>query len=104
MKKLLAASCLVLVIALVGATQTTAQTEPLDLGEQDPFIQACSTVKTVLEANGNKVRNCRRAAPDVINGNDAKVIITVATEYEKFKLEFYQRKSLWQTSTVIQTG
>lgn len=94
MKLLIALAVSVLVVAVVGSAGH-AQEPPLDLGDDSAFLAACSQLIAVGQNEGMVVKNCRRRAPDEINGNRALIHVRVATEGRAFELSVEMHKSLW---------
>src|SRR3970040_702184 len=84
--KLVAAACIVLVVALFSAYQGAAQEPPLppaievDLGEANLLVLACAYATQKAVDEGLAVRWCRRNEPEEVNGYKAKVHVKVAIE------------------------
>ena len=84
----------------LGAALSTASADelPLDLGEASPLVSACNYLSAVGEMDGLVIRNCRRAAPDEINGNRALIHIRLATNAGVFTIDAAMHKALWSVS------
>ena len=100
--KLVAAACIVLVVALFSAYQGAAQEPPLppaievDLGEENLLVLACAYATQKAIEEGLVVRWCRRNEPEEVSGYKAKVHLKVAiTEYGRFLIDVEFQKSLW---------
>src|SRR3972149_3701274 len=94
--KLFIASCLVLLVSLVGSISSEAQSPPPDLGETNLLNLACSYLNSRAEEQSVKLTYCRRYKPDVINETTATIYtkIRVNNSYNlMFRSNF--RKSLW---------
>lgn len=89
----------VLLASLVFAADAESQS---DAGEPDPLRVACSHLTAVGVASGLRVYNCRRAAPDVIEGRTAQVTVRLGTDQGPFVLETRMQKSLWHVSAFTQ--
>lgn len=99
MKRLLAAFAAALLCAAMLASQTTAQSS--DLGETDMIVQACRHVTAIATVEFLTVKNCRRAEPDAVVGNNAEVVVRIATkEYGPFRIRVSMSKSLWHAHTI----
>lgn len=100
--KLLCVACIVLVAALFSAYQATAQEPPVppavmvDLGEVDLLKLACAYSANKAAKEGLAVKWCRRAAPDALDGYQAKVYAQIKIGgYGVFNIETSFQKSLW---------
>jgi len=92
-------------LALLGWSQRgTAQEPPPDFGETNLLLLACQYLTDSATSQSVVVKYCRRAAPDEINGYEAKIHVNLATYGSgKFNLTILFRKSLWNISTVVDT-
>ena len=90
-------------VALMGWSQNiTAQEPPPDFGETNVLLLACQYMWEVAEAQDMVVKNCRRYAPDEINGYRALIHIRLMTDWGPFILHVRLSKSLWSVSTFEQ--
>ena len=90
-------------LALMGWSQVgTAQEPPPDFGETNLLLLGCQFMWEVAEAQDLTVKNCRRYAPDEVNGNRALVHVRLMTDWGPFILHVRLSKSLWSVSTFEQ--
>ena len=103
MKKLIIL-CVTFLLALgIATNRAHSEVPPLDLGESNLLNVACNLAYDNVEAAGFHMLHCRRSAPDVINGNQAIIFLSVsATGDSKAKVKVYFRRSLWWPSAIVQ--
>ncbi len=73
----------VLAFAAIAST-STAQETPFDPGETNLLTLACDDANYTAAQESVVVRNCRRHAPEQIDGQHAIVRVRVATEIGRF--------------------
>lgn len=96
----LLAALLCFVLGLALATASEAQQNPPDLGEPAVLVAACDAARSIGEAEGLAIRNCRRLTEDIVTGNSAIVHIRLATNVGPFELQVFLTKSLWHVNTI----
>src|SRR3990167_7951644 len=94
---------IVATIAVLGwSSNVTAQEPPPDFGETNLLVLACQYLTEVGQDQGLQVKNCRRVAPDEVNGYRALIHVRVLTDQGPFVLHVRLQKSLWAVSTFSQ--
>lgn len=96
MKNVVIVLAFALLVAAIYGSAGHAQAPAPDVGDINLLVLACDHAKLSAGDAGLTVRNCRRAAPEEIDGNRALVHIRVATnETGVFLLDFNFQRSLW---------
>lgn len=102
MKILIATMFTVLCVALFSSIQASqAQESPLDLGQTNLLLLACDYAKDLAAEEGITVKNCRRNAPEEVNGYKADVSIRISTNVGVYILEYSFMKSLWGVKNLV---
>src|SRR5688572_30613726 len=86
----------------VGAQTATSQAPAPDNGEANLLLIACHTMTDAAVLQGLLVKNCRRAAPDEINGYRAKIHVRIMTDWGPFFLTLAFYKSQWGITSAVQ--
>jgi len=82
-------------VALVGASQTSSQTELVDLGETDLLTLSCDFINDRAAEEKVPIKYCRRVEEIQISDTEAEVSLKVKTDFEKLYIKFNFRKTLW---------
>ena len=93
---------LLVVVTLTLAVKVTAQDPPPDFGETNLLLIACNSMWDAATNQEFVVKNCRRAAPDEVNGYRAVIHVRLMTHVGPVYLAASFYKSLWSISTAVQ--
>ena len=101
MNKWLVILGIVAVLAVITARAHAEEPAP-DFGDTNLLLIACQTMTELGENQDIEVKNCRRAAPDEVNGYRATIRVRLMTDVGAVFLTVRLHKSLWSVSTAVQ--